>query len=137
MKPPDDYFYIVRLNEGVWLAEWGDVPGRCCDQGYAHRFLTYEEAAAGLDRIRLLQELPNARLRAVPVKDIWDLWVDGATVRPCIGPMQARRECRRLIDTEGVNQISVKQNGTEVTRWRAGLGWSAGLDIRKSAGGEP
>lgn len=121
-----DYFYIIELVSGVWLADWAGDPGRSCDRGYAQRFATSDEAFEALQRARKVRAYPNGRLRAVPASEAWELLIelrDGALLElPAIGSSAARQLVKHHQNPQ-VLTITVCRNRNVVATWRNGRGW--------------
>ena len=121
------YFYIVELDPGLYLADWGGDPGRTYDRAYAQRFEDFDQASAGLFRMRRMRDYPLAVPKAIPTSQVWTLEVqmeNGDSRRlPAIGGQHARRlvkdhqgdDCRRII---------VWRAGELIAEWVSGRGWS-------------
>lgn len=54
--------YIVRLEEGVWLANGTGDPSRTTIKTQAKRFCKFTEAKTGLKLARVFRPFPNARI---------------------------------------------------------------------------
>ena len=133
-----EFFYIVLLQDGCWLADWNGDPGRTCVRCTARRFTTYDLAKKGLAGARRYRPMDRAHLQAIPVTEQWE--ITGQTTggrrisRPCIGHQVARGAVSDLI-AKGMRRLTVYRLEVMIALWDSSSGWSTPTPTQRRAGG--
>jgi hypothetical protein len=62
MNGRNNVYYIVKLEEGVWIAPWNGDPGRTVIEYHAKKFLFSEEAERYIAKARRYRAFPDAEI---------------------------------------------------------------------------